>query len=145
MSSQPILRTGSKGAFVRVLQETLNNFGYALTVDGDFGTKTRQAVEAFQARVGILQDGIVGADTYSNKNDEFFKLKDAIDLMQGLYQKQALFFSSPKSESDSLMEVWKPDSLYKIQFTSGVGDGNKATDYLFFLNCPNQFFTEGMI
>ena len=65
MSSQPILRTGSKGVFVRVLQETLNNFGYALDVDGVFGIKTRQAVKAFQARVGILQDGIVGADTYA--------------------------------------------------------------------------------
>ncbi len=74
---------------------------------------------------------------YSTTNDKFFRLKDAIDLVRGIHKNQTLFFSSPKSETEALFEVWQPDLLQKTQITSGIGGGLKAVDNLFFLNCSD--------
>jgi peptidoglycan hydrolase-like protein with peptidoglycan-binding domain len=41
----------------------LNILGYALTVDGDFGPATKNAVMAFQGSYNIPVDGVVGALT----------------------------------------------------------------------------------
>ena len=43
-----LLKKGSSGADVKTLQELLNQLGAALTVDGDFGSKSESAVKAFQ-------------------------------------------------------------------------------------------------
>jgi peptidoglycan hydrolase-like protein with peptidoglycan-binding domain len=42
------------------VQTLLNNFGYALAVDGIAGDKTYAAVKAFQAANGLAVDGIAG-------------------------------------------------------------------------------------
>lgn len=60
----PLLRTGSRGNFVEVLQFVLLQQGYNLAVDGVFGERTRQAVIAFQTENGLVADGIVGANTW---------------------------------------------------------------------------------
>ncbi len=44
------LEKGDKGADVRTLQKALNERGYPVEVDGDFGTKTYNAVRAFQSQ-----------------------------------------------------------------------------------------------
>jgi hypothetical protein len=61
-----ILKVGSKGSAVRALQKGLNdNFpAYSrLSVDGDFGPKTKTVVKEFQRRSGLTRDGIVGSKT----------------------------------------------------------------------------------
>lgn len=59
-----VLKMGSSGAQVKTLQKKLNNWGYnAGTVDGIFGTKTRDAVKRFQQKNGLAVDGIVGTKT----------------------------------------------------------------------------------
>ena len=75
----------------------------------------------------------------AGKNDPFFRLKDAIDLTRAIYSKPVLYFSSPKSETEALFEVWQPETMHKTQLTTGIGDGNKAVDYLFYLNCQESF------
>lgn len=60
----PMLRQGDRGANVRTLQTLLNAHGSALTVDGDFGPKTRSALVSFQLMQGIVADGIAGPQTY---------------------------------------------------------------------------------
>ena len=52
------LKKGSKGDEVKVLQKALN-----VTVDGDFGPKTDEAVRHFQRMHDLVADGIVGAMT----------------------------------------------------------------------------------
>ncbi len=59
------LRKGSTGTAVRELQKLLNLTGAGLTVDGDFGTKTLNAVKAFQKENGLTVDGVVGAKTWA--------------------------------------------------------------------------------
>lgn len=61
----PTLKKGDKGENVKILQTKLNSKGYNLIVDGDFGTKTRNAVIDFQSVHGLVKDGIVGKNTWS--------------------------------------------------------------------------------
>lgn len=65
VTTQPMLRTGSRGDAVRRLQELLNALGYDCgSVDGIFGSKTYAAVLAFQKANGLAADGIVGSLTW---------------------------------------------------------------------------------
>lgn len=65
VTTQPMLRTGSRGDAVRKLQELLNAKGYTCgSVDGIFGSKTYAAVLAFQKANGLGADGIVGPLTW---------------------------------------------------------------------------------
>jgi RHS repeat-associated protein len=63
-----LLRKGSTGDAVKKLQQTLMGLGYDLGSykdDGIFGSKTEQAVLAFQRNSGITIDGIVGNQTWA--------------------------------------------------------------------------------
>ncbi len=60
----PILRFGSSGISVRVLQKLLIANGYGMRIDGIFGPLTEAAVKAFQNRRSLLVDGIVGQRTW---------------------------------------------------------------------------------
>lgn len=64
VSNYPLLKRGSKGAYVSELQSLLNERGYGLEVDGKFGLKTLEAVKAFQFRSGLVVDGKVGQKTW---------------------------------------------------------------------------------
>lgn len=65
------LRVGSTGSEVARMQKYLNVFlagcggGSALTVDGNFGSRTKSAVEAFQTAHGLIADGVIGSDTWN--------------------------------------------------------------------------------
>lgn len=61
-----VLRPGSKGAAVRVLQQQLKEFGYFPgAIDGHFGDITKRSVVAFQSDHGLVPDGIVGERTWA--------------------------------------------------------------------------------
>lgn len=66
-ASLPVLKRGSDGIAVRVLQAALIQRGIKLSIygiDGDFGSETENAVKLFQASGKITADGIVGKSTY---------------------------------------------------------------------------------
>ena len=63
-----ILKVGDRGTEVRKLQMLLNAAFVPspnLREDGDFGSKTRDAVLRFQKMKGLVQDGLVGAKTWA--------------------------------------------------------------------------------
>lgn len=65
----PMLRRGSKGEYVTLLQTKLANLGYDLGkcgVDGDFGSATLTAVKAYQKDHGLNVDGVVGKKTWES-------------------------------------------------------------------------------
>lgn len=64
-TSQPTLRKGDRGNYVRTLQTLLVDKGYAVLIDGTFGDKTYEAVKAYQADHGLKVDGVVGQKTWS--------------------------------------------------------------------------------
>lgn len=55
-----LLKKGSKGANVKILQEFLG-----ITADGDFGSGTETAVKKWQTKNGLLSDGVVGPKTWT--------------------------------------------------------------------------------
>jgi murein L,D-transpeptidase YcbB/YkuD len=60
-----LLKRGSKGLAVQVLQQRLNERGYAhIAVDQDFGADTEDRVRKFQRYARIRIDGIVGPVTH---------------------------------------------------------------------------------
>jgi peptidoglycan hydrolase-like protein with peptidoglycan-binding domain len=61
----PELRLGERSVEVVVLQYLLRAEGYQLTVDGEFGQHTQDAVVQFQIDSGLTADGMVGrAETW---------------------------------------------------------------------------------
>ena len=62
----PLLRSGSRGLYVCILQDALTTLGYDTGgLDGVFGTKTRSSVISYQSKNGLSQDGIVGNLTWN--------------------------------------------------------------------------------
>lgn len=60
------LSYGSKGSDVKTLQELLNQNGYSLDLDGNFGPKTQAAVKDYQTKNKLAVDGIVGNETWGS-------------------------------------------------------------------------------
>lgn len=61
----PLIKQGSRGVYVAVLQDALNTLGYSAgAIDGVFGKNTRNAVIRYQRARGLTQDGIVGCNTW---------------------------------------------------------------------------------
>lgn len=60
-----ILRQGSGGASVELLQLALTRAGYAPGgTDGDFAAETFRALRAFQRGAGLVADGVAGPETH---------------------------------------------------------------------------------
>ena len=62
---RPVLKKGMSGMDVRDLQELLTAAGYPLDADGVFGSKTLEAVKAYQFDHSLTADGVVGAKTWA--------------------------------------------------------------------------------
>lgn len=62
----PVVRNGSRGIYVLVLQDALNALGYSTkTLDGIFGPNTRNALIAYQRSNGLSADGICGCASWT--------------------------------------------------------------------------------
>ena len=59
-----VLRQGSSGGTVRLVQQKLNALGEKLSTDGKYGASTATAVERYQRRNGLTADGAVGKATW---------------------------------------------------------------------------------
>ncbi|NEN97202.1 MAG: peptidoglycan-binding protein, partial [Moorea sp. SIO3I7] len=60
---------GAVGSEVEELQQLLQTQGfYSGATDGDFGSRTKSAVIAYQKAKGLYADGIVGSITWSTLN-----------------------------------------------------------------------------
>lgn len=66
MSTKPLLTYGSRGTWVKLLQESLNDIlKIKLETDEKFGDQTETAVRTLQKRGNLLVDGKVGPNTWS--------------------------------------------------------------------------------
>jgi len=59
-----VLRQGSTGGAVKIMQLSLNAKGFRLVGDGVFGPATDRALRAFQSSRGLAADGICGPRTW---------------------------------------------------------------------------------
>lgn len=66
LNTVALSKIGSRGAEVRNIQQRLKDWGYYKgSVDGIYGTATRNAVIKFQKKHGITADGVCGPKTLS--------------------------------------------------------------------------------
>jgi len=71
----PAARAAPDVRTISGLQQALKMLGHRLTVDGDYGPETRQAVTSFQMHAGIVADGISGAQTEARLTKELNDLR----------------------------------------------------------------------
>lgn len=75
-----ILKRGSKGENVALLQENLNRLGYSCgEADGKFGPATEAAVRSFQAAYRLTVDGIAGSMTQNAIQNALAGVADNIE------------------------------------------------------------------
>lgn len=68
----PILKRGSRGEAVKTVQTVLKELRYYTgNVDGDFGMLTETAVKAFQQRLKLAVDGVVGSLTWNQLSETY--------------------------------------------------------------------------
>ncbi len=69
LTEPAFLKVGSRGPEVATLQSILKELGYDPGMaDGVFGSKTREAVIAFQRDNGLIPDGVAGPQTFTALN-----------------------------------------------------------------------------
>ncbi len=74
-----VLRQGSTGGEVKEVQRRLKQWGYYNgSVDGIYGSKTVEAVKAFQRKNGLTVDGIAGKATYAALG-----MNDSVKVLDG--------------------------------------------------------------
>lgn len=61
--AQPAARTAITADVATVIQTCLQQFGYSVHIDGDYGPQTRKAVAHFQRANGLHSDGVAGPIT----------------------------------------------------------------------------------
>jgi len=59
-----LLRRGMKNVFIGQFQQKFHDRGWRIVVDHDFGPATEKVVRAFQREKGLVEDGIVGPQTW---------------------------------------------------------------------------------
>jgi cell wall-associated NlpC family hydrolase len=82
--SDPIVKRGDSNDYVRQVQERLNELGYSVgTVDSDYGRKTEEAVQAFQAAYGLEITGSVDDATWGYLFSSWQEDPGAVDTSHG--------------------------------------------------------------
>ena len=128
LDNYPTLRQGNQGNKVRMLQIYLNEYGYGLNVDGIFGGGTLNAVRDFQAKNGLVTDGIVGRNTWRallNDNIEQTVLRRGSRSSNVRYlQKLLLSFLYPIGDIDGIFGSQTEAQVREFQRENGlVADG----------------------
>ena len=90
------LRKGDKLPAVAAAQALLNRTGASLTVDGDYGRRTKAAVAAFQNSRSLSDDGVIGRNTWPRLVvHERMKIVDCIDVFDpDLYTSERRFLTN---------------------------------------------------
>lgn len=130
-SSYPMVQNGSSGTAVKELQIMLNAVQNAgLTTDGIFGTKTKNAVIAFQRANGLATDGICGPKTWgallAKYNPNPKPAASSISIGSGSYNPGTLLQGKTYSISGTITSTYALNSV-----TVGIynNDGS-ATNYV---------------
>ena len=115
---QPIVKQGSHSFEVEFIQVMLDHFGFETEVDGIFGAHTEQQVRELQAENGLVQDGIVGVDTWTVLQEEYaaktFQVETAIIIAEQTLDTDDLIFSS----NGVLYEDADGDTFYSLKAQS---------------------------
>lgn len=126
---QPTLMKDSAGLEVQFVQEKLNHFGLETSVDGLFGTQTKEQVIQFQKEHNLMIDGIVGEETWAallaEDSNDTFTVEGAIDRAEEELNNDDLIFSS-----DGVLHQAEDGRTFyslKVASKSLIDDGGTGT------------------
>lgn len=83
-----LIKIGSKGTLVTKIQQFLNSKGYVCAIDGEYGSKTAQAVLMYQKANNLISDGSVGPRTWASMFSSTSKIDawcHSIQSMEGYF------------------------------------------------------------
>lgn len=130
----------SRGWYCRVNQTPLSKENYLQGVDRvqrDF----RELIVKYKDEEDVIfiadppyimtnQQGYI-----KGRNDDHFRLRDAIALIRSLQGQKTLLFSSTKSETDDLLEIFNTeDNIERIEYKASLPEGRKYTELLYKMN-----------
>ncbi|UNM96047.1 DNA adenine methylase [Ignatzschineria rhizosphaerae] len=124
--------------YVRVTRTPLNSINYLQDVERvqcDF----RVLLEEYKDHddvIYICDPPYIMTDQtgYKSKKNKHFKLKDTLQLIEALRFKKALFFSSTKSETDDLLELYfDSDKIERIEYEASTGSNRRYTELLYII------------
>lgn len=123
----------NQGHNVLEIQKLLNNKGYNLTCDGIMGNNTLSAIKDFQAKQGLLVDGLVGKETYNklsqtikkNGNEWTAKVQGVIGVTQDGIVGEVTLSCLPTLKLGSQGQLVKllQERLNSYGFNCGTADG----------------------
>jgi peptidoglycan L-alanyl-D-glutamate endopeptidase CwlK len=113
MAGLPVLRLGSSGPYVKLLQMDLNGLGHNFNnfpIDGIFDVRTQQAVGSFQDDYKLPRDGIADSATWKI-------LTDNVKAVQKLLNSRGYNVGNPdgwyeKSTIDTVMKFQRDNGLH---------------------------------
>ncbi|MBL7764825.1 MAG: N-acetylmuramidase family protein [Chitinophagaceae bacterium] len=86
-----LLKKGSKGEFVLLMQEMLKRLGYNIGTDGSFGPATEKIVLQFQKDNNLKQDGMVGSKSWVILTELFNKKKGNVAVISSTFMGESDF------------------------------------------------------
>ena len=121
------IATGSSGDVVRAVQSQLNDRSGQVTVDGSFGPQTLQAVEMFQAPIGLTADGVVNWYTWHALVNDYLRSTDAGTCIQNIFQSwsnndqvAASYNATPASLTTLFGHPWKASDGWAFDACGGA-------------------------
>lgn len=135
-----VLRLGSRGPEVELLQKALMNAGvFDGTIDGVFGNVTYRALVSFQTMFDLTPDGILGPKTYSYLHryltgyvEHVISLGDTLFRLASIYQTtiDAILVANPSINPYQLMinQVITVPLGFPVVFTD-ISYSSTALDY----------------
>lgn len=117
--SPQVLRVGSSGKAVKRLQEALG-----IDADGEFGPRTLEAVEEFQAEADLTVDGVVGKKTWaaleSARGAKPERQKSKTEDVAERVSKISATVGTASGAAAGVNEVVPPDALTTIYIVAAV-------------------------
>lgn len=134
------------GWYSRVTLSTLSADGYLEGVErvqGDF----RQLIEQYSDMNNVI---FIADPPYTNTNQtgystaktgDSFSSVDTSDLVKLLQTKQAIMFSSAKTNIDDALDLSPPKAIKRVDYRASIGCGKLTDEYMYFVNLPEEFYS----
>ena len=97
---------------VKNMQHMLSALGYNLVVDGDFGEGTKVVVFEFQAKEGLVVDGLVGDNTYTVIECKYkLSFNGSVSTQPWMQQAKSQIGMHERTDESVVQDYWRKAKL----------------------------------